>query len=72
VLEGIIIEVAEPPMNNQGARFGKRVERYIQVDDSVDPSEETTTKIRHDIQKLDEKMDRIKRQLKRAIRKVSK
>ena len=33
VLEGILIEVAEPPMNNQRGRFGNRVEHYLQVDD---------------------------------------
>lgn len=71
VLEGIIIEVAEPPMNSQGARFGRMVERYIQVDDSIDPSAETETTIRRDIRDLDEKMDRIKSQLKRAIKRVS-
>lgn len=32
VLEGIVIEIAEPPMNNQKGRFGDKVERYLQVD----------------------------------------
>jgi hypothetical protein len=30
VLEGILIEVAEPPQNSQKGRFGPGVERYIQ------------------------------------------
>jgi hypothetical protein len=39
VLEGIIIEVAEPPMNNQKGRFGTDVELYLQVDDSENKDE---------------------------------
>lgn len=70
VLEGIIIEVAEPPMNSQGARFGRGVERYIQVDDSIDSNAATETRIRKDISKLDEKVDRMKGQVIRAIRTV--
>ena len=31
VLEGILIEVAEPPQNSQKGRFGPGVRRYIQV-----------------------------------------
>lgn len=31
VLEGILIEVAEPPQNSQKGRFGSGVHRYIQV-----------------------------------------
>jgi len=72
VLEGIIIEVAEPPMNRQGARFGRRVERYIQVDDSTNPSADSEMKIRRDVKHLDEKIDRVKAQLKRAIKRASK
>lgn len=30
VLEGLLIEVAEPPLNGQSGRFGKNVERYLQ------------------------------------------
>jgi hypothetical protein len=29
VLEGIVIEIAEPPMNSQKGRFGRKVERYL-------------------------------------------
>lgn len=31
ILEGILIEVAEPPMNSQKGRFGKGVHRYLQA-----------------------------------------
>lgn len=31
VLEGVLIEVAEPPMNSQKGRFGPRVIRYLQA-----------------------------------------
>ena len=72
VLEGILIEVAEPPMNSQGGRFGKVVERYIQVDDSVNQSKITEAIIRKDIQKLDDKLSRVTDRLKRAIRKIAK
>lgn len=72
VLEGIIIEVAEPPMNSQKGRFGGRVERYIQVDDSLDSENEANKKILRSIDRLEEKVAKTKEQLKRAIKKVSK
>ena len=31
ILEGVLIEVAEPPMNSQRGRFGSGVHRYLQV-----------------------------------------
>lgn len=72
VLEGIIIEVAEPPMNSQKGRFGGRVERYIQVDDTVDSGDAAKATILRSINILDEKIQKTKEQLKRAIKKVSK
>jgi len=72
VLEGIIIEVAEPPMNSQKGRFGGRVERYIQVDDSLDSENEANKKILRSIDKLEQKVEKTKEQLKKAIKKVSK
>lgn len=72
VLEGIIIEVAEPPMNSQKGRFGSRVERYIQVDDSRDAEDKASEQILRSIDKLGEKVAKTKEQLKRAIKKVSK
>jgi len=71
VLEGIIIEVAEPPMNSQGARFGKRVERYIQIDDSMNPSDESEKRICAYLKQMEVKLDRTKDQLKWAIKKIS-
>jgi hypothetical protein len=72
VLEGIIIEVAEPPMNSQKGRFGGRVERYIQVDDSLDSENEGSKKILRSIDRLEQKVEKTKEQLKKAIKKVSK
>lgn len=31
ILEGVLIEVAEPPMNSQRGRFGRGVHRYLQA-----------------------------------------
>jgi len=47
VLEAILIAVAEPPMNGQGGRFGKKVSRYLQVDKSSDKDIEDNKK-RHE------------------------
>jgi hypothetical protein len=63
VLEGIIIEVAEPPMNNQSGRFGRRVERYLQFDDSVDPDEKMQAKTIALLNNLDDKLDDARRRL---------
>jgi hypothetical protein len=32
VLEGVLISVTEPPLNRQGAAFGKDIRQYRQVD----------------------------------------
>jgi hypothetical protein len=63
VLEGIIIEVAEPPMNNRSGRFGRRVERYLQFDDSVDRDAKAHEKTLALISDLDEKVDDTRRRL---------
>ena len=55
VLEGIVIEFAEPPLNNQKGRFGHKVERYVQVDDAIVPE-----------QKLDDKLGVLRDELKRT------
>jgi hypothetical protein len=47
ILEAILIAVAEPPMNGQGGKFGKKVERYLQVDKSSDKDIEVSKK-RHE------------------------
>jgi len=60
VLEAILIQAAEPPMNRQGGKFGKRVKRYLQVDDSsdknVDANEKAHQKILDKIAKLQAKL----------------
>jgi len=71
VLEGIIIEVAEPPMNSQKGRFGKRVERYIQVDDSVELAAETQKEILGKVEELDEQIKKTRKQLKEVVRQAS-
>ncbi|MBI3850444.1 MAG: hypothetical protein HY298_09165 [Verrucomicrobia bacterium] len=71
VLEGIIIEVAEPPMNSQKGRFGKRVERYIQVDDSVELAAEIQKEIIGKVEELDEQLKTTRKQLKEAVRQAS-
>lgn len=71
VLEGILIEVAEPPMNSQKGRFGSRVERYIQVDDSLNTRAETKERIERAFVELAKKVEKTERHLARAIRKVS-
>jgi hypothetical protein len=53
VLEGIVIEVAEPPMNNQRGRFGHKVERYLQVDQGPKPQLEADNKLEGKLQKLE-------------------
>ena len=59
-------------MNSQKGRFGGRVERYIQVDDSRDSDDEAKQKILRSIDKLEQKVEKTKEQLKKAIKKVSK
>lgn len=67
VLEGILIEVAEPPMNSQKGRFGRRVERYIQNDDSDEFAAQADEKIAA-IEKL---LKDTKKQLTNAVERVS-
>jgi len=67
VLEGIVIEVAEPPMNNQQGRFGKNVELYIQVDDSVEPAGEAQAKILSAVADMDATLGDARKRLAKAI-----
>ncbi len=64
VLEGILIEVAEPLMNNQKGRFGRRVERYLQAPVTPDKKKKKTT--------TDSKLDKILKQLSNLRKKVNK
>jgi hypothetical protein len=61
VLEGILIEVAEPPMNKQKGRFGTWVERYLQVDDAVDSEVESQKKTQALIEHFDKKLAAIRK-----------
>jgi len=70
VLEGILIEVAEPPMNSQKGRFGRRVERYIQVDDSTDANEVLMGHIDRAFDNLDKKIEKTKKALDKAIKRA--
>jgi len=62
VLEAILIEVAEPPMNGQGGRFGRKVERYLQMDESIDENAEAHQEILDEISKLSKKRRRSTRE----------
>lgn len=70
VLEGILIEVAEPPLNSQKGRFGRRVERFVQIDDRDDTDDTSESKILVAVNKLDDKLMKTKSQLTNAIRRV--
>lgn len=66
VLEAILIEVAEPPLNRQGGKFGRKVERYLQEDKSSDKDIEANKKRHASIMKELSKMSvKIKKLLKR-------
>lgn len=61
-LEGIVIAVAEPSMNGQDGRFGKKVKRYIQNQkDNVGPQK----KIEDDLKMLKEDMGKILNTIKK-------
>jgi len=72
VLEGILIEVAEPPMNSQKGRFGRRVERYLQVDDSIDTVSAQEQEVSRLVDKVIERVDKKHRTLARLIERVDK
>jgi hypothetical protein len=71
VLEGIVIEIAEPPMNSQRGRFGKKVERYLQVDQGIKPQELSDEKLELQIAKVDLLVKRKTKQLLRAINRTA-
>jgi hypothetical protein len=65
IIEGILIEVAEPPQNSQKGRFGMGVHRYIQVPHELpqDKTSSTVKQIAHGITKLAKDLARIKKRL---------
>ena len=72
VLEGVLIEMAAPPMNKQKGRFGPSVERYIQSEseDKPEPRKEDTNikDITEKLAKIDKKIDK---KLQRILDKLS-
>jgi hypothetical protein len=65
VLEAILIEVAEPPMNSQGGKFGNNVERYLQHEDVGDDKDvKSHAKILSEISKLTTRLKKIARKIK--------
>ncbi len=67
ILEGIVIAVAEPPLNGQEGRFGEKVEYFLQVDDRI-PDEKKQKEI---INEIDGKLKKYVKKLLRAIRRNS-
>jgi hypothetical protein len=63
VLEAILIAVAEPPMNSQGGKFGRKVERYLQVDEGADKDAKSHEKILKELSKLSTKIKKIGRKI---------
>ena len=55
-LEGVLIEVAEPPMNGQDGRFGDHVVRFEQIP-ADNPSEANLESIRSKLLAIEEKVD---------------
>jgi len=68
VLEGIVIEIAEPPMNSQRGRFGRRVERYLQIDEGPKPHLVENEKIHKEIGKLQASVQKKTKQIMKAIK----
>jgi hypothetical protein len=66
VLEAILIEVAEPPMNSQGGKFGNKVERYLQDED------ERADKYDKSHKKILKNLARLSTDLKKLSRKINK
>jgi len=67
VLEGILIEVSEPPMNSQKVRFGANVERYLQCDDCIDKEAKTKEQVLTSISTLEARLSKAKRQILKKI-----
>jgi hypothetical protein len=71
VLEGIVIEIAEPPMNSQRGRFGRKVERYLQKDEGPKPQLAENEKIREEIGRLQTSVQKKTKQIMKAIHRAA-
>ncbi len=67
VLEGIIIAVADPPMNSQWGRFGRKVELYIQIDDSLEATEKAHEEVLSILGNIETRLKATKKRLTKAI-----
>lgn len=66
ILEGILIEVAEPPMNSQQGRFGGGVHRYIQrVPDGKMGLEEKLDSAQSDLERVAKRLEQVWNKVKR-------
>lgn len=75
VLEGVVIEIAEPPMNSQRGRFGPRVVRFLQVprEDETETVEDRVKAIGKEVGKIgqsQQKLSAMRAQLARIARKL--
>ena len=67
VLEGVLIEVAEPPQNSQKGRFGPGVRRYLQ-----DPHcEEDAPDLSREVKELARQVARVERQQQTGVKRLS-
>lgn len=70
ILEGVVIEIAEPPMNSQKGRFGKGVHRYLQA-----PPPPATPKVAPEIKTLESALSKVNKKqstdMKRLTRELA-
>lgn len=65
ILEGVAIEIAEPPLNSQGGRFTKRVKVYLQQRDEENLGKTTTAVV----EDLTAKLDKMQKSLNKKAKK---
>ncbi len=70
VLEGILIEVAQPPQNSQKGRFGPGVHRYIQAscEEPREDIEAAITQIRNDMASIKDRLPKVKEEPEQVIK----
>ena len=70
VLEGILIEVAQPPQNSQKGRFGPGVHRYIQVprEEPHEDIEAAITSMRDDLASIKDRLPEVVKEPKGFIK----